>query len=143
MDKPAELKSINFLNTVLLSSSMNINTDLVKEKLEISFNYKLDVTPSFTKSDDRSTILLIQDLNTNLVGFHKNEDDEGNEDVVIECALHAQMIFQITDTEMDFKKSIKEYQWYYEAIASLLVNEMFRESFKRTPFSLIPLPVNI
>ncbi|MCK4504635.1 MAG: hypothetical protein KAW14_03390 [Candidatus Aegiribacteria sp.] len=143
MDKPDVLKNIKFLNTIVLSSKMDINTDLMKEKLALSFNYIFNVTPSFRKNDNGLIDMLIQDVNTNLVGLHENKDDEGNGEVVIECTLHAQMIFQVTDTEMDIEKSLEEYQWYYEAIASLLVNEMFRESFKRTPFSLIPLPVNI
>jgi len=139
MDKPDVIKSINLIISRMISSSISIPSAIKQKELSLSFNYQLNVKPTQqTKNDDR---FLIQDIHANLIGTAENKDVDNEK--LIEFQVHSQMIYSVSDQELDIDSALKEYQWHFEALASFYVSEILKERFDRTPFSNMPLPINI
>jgi len=123
----------------MISSSIAIPSEIKQKELSLSFNFQLNVKPTQQTKED--TKYLIQDIHANLIGTDENENVSDIK--LIEFQVHSQMIFRVSDLELDIDNVLREYQWYFEALASFYVSEILKERFNRTPFSNMPLPINI
>ncbi len=139
MEKPDVIKSINLITSRMISSSIAIPSEIKQKEFSLSFNFQLDVKPTQQTKED--TKYLIQDIHANLIGTAENENVSDIK--LIEFQVHSQMIFRVSDQELDIDNVLREYQWYFEALASFYVSEILKERFNRTPFSNMSLPINI